>query len=82
MDWGRSMTDYEDWYDLDGEATPIENASGRTVTVTLTEFEVRVLQVILEDLIAGQSVDPSTLDDQIMRHVERQLTPEPPRNTG
>jgi hypothetical protein len=64
---------------LDGEPTPVEEPLPRTVTVTLTDFEVRVLQIILHHLIAGQSIDPSTLDDTAMVHLQRTLNLELPR---
>ena len=76
------MTEAEYWEDVDAEGRPIEEALVPTVTVTLTVFEVRVLQIILEHLIAGQSIDPATLDCDAMVHLERQMKPEPPRSTG
>ncbi len=42
------MTEAEYWEDVDAEGRPIEEALVPTVTVTLTVFEVRVLQIILE----------------------------------
>jgi hypothetical protein len=41
------MTEAEYWEDVDAEGRPIEEALVPTVTVTLTVFEVRVLQIIL-----------------------------------
>lgn len=73
------MTEGEYWDDVEG--SPIEEALVPTVTVTLTALEVQVLQVILEHLIAGQSIDPSTLDYDVMMHLERQMKLEPPRST-
>ncbi len=76
------MTEGEYWDDVDAEGSPIEEALVPTVTVTLTAFEVRILQIILEHLITGQSIDPSTLDYDAMMHLERQMKLEPPRSTG
>jgi hypothetical protein len=66
---------------VDGETTPVESPLARSVTVTLTGFEVRVLQVILQHLIAGQSIDPSTLDYTAMVHLQKALNLGLPRST-
>jgi hypothetical protein len=67
------MTEDRDPEGVDGEATPVGEPLAETVTVTLTDFEVRVLQVILQHLIAGQSIDPCVLDDVAMVHLQRTL---------
>jgi hypothetical protein len=74
------MTENDEWedVDVDVEGAAIGDPSVPTVTVTLTVFEVRVLQIILQHLIAGQSIDPSTLDYDAMLDLGRQLNLEPP----
>jgi hypothetical protein len=75
------MTEDEKAGDFGGEEATIVEVPVPTVTVTLTQFEVRVLQVILERLIAGQAIDPSTIDYGSLVHLEKQLKPGPPSRT-
>jgi hypothetical protein len=66
---------------VDGETTPVESPLAHSVTVTLSGFEVRVLQIILQHLVAGQSIDPSTLDYTAMVHLQKTLNLGLPRRS-
>jgi len=72
------MTDAQRWGYENDEQASVEDAFAPAVTITLTGFEMRVLEVILQHLIAGQPIDPSTLDYGAMVGLDRQLK-EPPR---